>query len=274
MNVTVFYVGSSLLAPLKQAERELNRQYGLNLKIAAYNFGAPMSDDVWREIERDLQASEVVFAIHVMDGENAARVITALDHCGQQHAAVIVINCMPDLMRHTRMGRLDVSRLAVAGAREKGNGEGERKKTVDALALLTSTGSWVGRQVRRNKSSDAKKHGHGQYLKWIDKLPGILRFVPAAGGLRDVKNYLNIFCYFLQPTPANIRTMVLYALKEYVADDRLKKAIVSVPPPERMPAVAIYHPDAPGLFESFVDYRKWYVGKSPKSKVQSPNAWF
>ena len=240
MKVTVLYVGSSLLAPLKQAQRDINRQYDLDLKIAAYNFGAPMSDDEWCEIDRDLQASEVAFVIHVMDGENATRLITALNRYGQQHAAVIVINCMPDLMRHTRMGRLDVSRLAgMAGAREKENGEGERKKTVDALALLTSTGSWVGRQVRRNKSSEGKKHGHGQYLKWIDKLPGILRFVPAAGGLRDVKNYLNIFCYFLQPTPANIRTMVLYALKEYVADDRLKKASVKVPPPERMPAVAL-----------------------------------
>lgn len=270
MNVTVFYVGSSLLAPLKQAEREINRQYDLDLKIAAYNFGAPMNDEEWREIEQDLQASEVVFAIHVMDGENAARLITALNNYGQQQAAVIVINCMPDLMRHTRMGRLDVSRLSgMAGKGEKGNGERETKKTVDALALLASTGSWVGRQVRRNKSPAGKQHGHGQYLKWIDKLPGILRFVPVTGGLRDVKNYLNIFCYFLQPTPANIRVMVLYALKEYVADDRLKKASVKVAPPERMPSVAIYHPDAPKLFESYGAYEKWYL-RRPKSKVQSP----
>jgi len=60
MKVTVFYVGSSLLAPLKQAEREINREYELDLKIAAYNFGAPMTDDVWLEIDRDLQASDVV----------------------------------------------------------------------------------------------------------------------------------------------------------------------------------------------------------------------
>ena len=265
MNVTVFYVGSSLLAPLKQAERELNRQYDLGLDIKAYNFGAPLSDDVWLEIDRDLQASDVVFAIHVMDGENAARLITALDTHGQRHSAVIVINCMPNLMRHTRMGRLDVSRLAgTTEGREKGNGQGERKKTLDPLALLASTGSWVGRQVGRGKSSDGKKHGHGQYLKWIDRLPGILKFVPATGGLRDVKNYLNIFCYFLQPTPTNIQTMVLYALKEYVADDRLKKATVKVLPPERMPAVAVYHPDAPGLFETFIEYRKWYLSR-PKS---------
>ena len=133
MKVTVFYVGSSLLAPLKQAERELNRQYDLDLKIAAYNFGAPMSDDVWLEIDRDLQASDVVFAIHVMDGENAARLIAALDHHGQHHAAVIVINCMPDLMRHTRMGRLDVSRLVGAtgqkGERGRGKGKEERRMT-------------------------------------------------------------------------------------------------------------------------------------------------
>jgi len=125
LNITVFYVGSSLLAPLKQAERAINRQYDLDLKIAAYNFGAPLTNDEWSEIEHDLQASDVVFAIHVMDGENAARLIHTLDRYKQQHAAVIVINCMPDLMRHTRMGRLDVSRLIGEKSNgEKRNGEG------------------------------------------------------------------------------------------------------------------------------------------------------
>src|SRR6266480_5492390 len=111
MRIAVLYVGSSLLAPLKQAEREINSQYDLGLKIAAYNFGAPITNDEWNEIEQNLQASDVVFAIHVMDGENAARLIQALENYQQHHAAVIVINCMPDLMRRTRMGRLDVSKL-------------------------------------------------------------------------------------------------------------------------------------------------------------------
>jgi magnesium chelatase subunit H len=272
MNVSVIYVGSSLLAPLKNAERELNREYKLDLRVTVWNLGLPLSEGEWQEVDLSLSEADLVFVIHVMDGENATRLIAALGRHKNQHAAVIVINCMPDLMRLTRMGRLDVSRLSsTAGRRENGNGEGERKKKVDALSLLTSTGSWVGRQVRRNKSSAGRQHGHGQYLKWVDKLPGILRFVPATGGLRDVKNYLNIFCYFLQPTPANIRVMVLYALKEYVADDRLKKASIKVAPPERMPSVAIYHPDATQLFESFIDYRKWYVSR-PKSKVQSPKS--
>lgn len=283
MKVTVLYVGSSLLAPLKQAERELGLQYDLDLKIAAHNFGAPLTDDEWSEIEQDLNGSNVVFVIHVMDGENASRLIAALEKYKQRHAAVIVINCMPELMKRTRMGRLDVARLAGNtkngtsennwGTGAKGNGEGETKRTLDALGLLTSAGSWVGRQVKRGKGSTESKRGHGQYLKLIDKLPGILRFVPTAGGLRDAKHYLNIFCYFLQPTPPNIRSMILYALKEYVPDERLKQAKVKVPAPERMPSVAIYHPDAPKLFETFAEYQTWYEARtSPKSKVQSPKS--
>ena len=223
MKVTVLYVGSSLLGPLKQAEREINRQYELELKIAAYNFGAPLTNDEWSEIEHDLRASDVVFAIHVMDGENAARLIEALDRHEQQQAAVIVINCMPDLMRHTRMGRLDVSRLVGRGSTgEKGKGERETRAR-QGIAAFSSAASWVGRQVRGGKKTNGHKNGHGQYLKFIDRLPSVLKFVPTAGGLRDVKNYLNIFCYFLQPTPANIRAMILCALKEYLPDERLKR---------------------------------------------------
>ena len=110
MKVVVLYVGSSLLAPLKQAEREINRQYNLDLQVSAYNFGAPMNDDEWREIDQDLQVADIVFPIHVMDGENAARLVPALERYKARHRAVIVINCMPDLMRRTRMGKLDVAK--------------------------------------------------------------------------------------------------------------------------------------------------------------------
>ncbi|HEV7473230.1 MAG TPA: cobaltochelatase subunit CobN [Pyrinomonadaceae bacterium] len=268
MNVTFLYVGSSLLAPLKKAEREINRQYDLGLTIEAHNFGAPLTNDEWRDLEQELAASDIVFVIHVMDGENAARLIEVLKRYKQQHAAVIVINCMPALMRCTRMGRLDIARLAPQRAKANG-GTGKEKDSAKAIGLLSAAGSWVGRYARRGKEGNGRNHG--QYLKFIDKLPGLLKFVPSAGALRDVKHYLNIFCYFLQPTPANIRSMVLYTLKEYVADDRLKHAELKVRAPERMPSVAIYHPDAPALFESFAAYSKWYVN-SPKSKVQSPKS--
>jgi len=231
-------VGSSLLAPLKNAEREINRVHNLGLRVAAYNFGSPLSDREWEDVENDLTDANVVFVIHVMDGENATRLVAALEK-HNHYDAVVVINCMPELMRRTRLGRLDISTLG------KGqNGKGGK--------LLKSVGSWVGAQARRGKSS----RGHHQYLKFVDRLPGILKFVPTAGALTDAKHYLYLFCYFLQPTPDNIKSMLLYALVHYVRDERLKK--IRVAKPEQRPSVAIYHPAAPALFQTFAAYRKWY----------------
>jgi magnesium chelatase subunit H len=238
MNITVLYVGSSLLAPLRNAERELNRAYKLDLRVAAYNFGSPLNDREWQEVEADLKDANIVFVIHVMDGENATRLVAALDK--SHHDAVIVINCMPELMRRTRMGRLDIA--AFKGQRGKGG------------RLLRSAGSWVGNHAKRGKSD---KRSHTQYLKLVDRLPGILQFIPTAGALTDAKHYLYLFCYFLQPTPANIQSMLLYSLVHYVPDQRLKR--IRVAKPEQMPSVAIYHPKAKSLFRSFAEYRKWYA---------------
>jgi len=238
LKITVLYVGSSLLAPLKNAEREINRAHGLDLQVAAYNFGSPLSDREWQEVDRDLAESNIVFVIHVMDGENASRLVAALESYKDRHDAVVVINCMPDLMRLTRMGKLDVGKFA----------------------------GWMGRYVRQGKTNS--KHRHHHYLKLVDRLPSILKFVPTAGALTDAKNYLYLFCYFLQPTPANIQSMLLYALKYYVRDDRLR--CVKTATPQQVPSVAIYHPDASELFETFEDYKKWYGAK--KKRLLNPES--
>ena len=230
-------MGSSLLAPLKNAERQINRVHKLDLRVAAYNFGSPLSDNEWQAVDHDLERANIVFVIHVMDGENASRLLTSLEKF--QHDAVIVINCMPELMRRTRMGKLDVGSFA----------------------------GWMGRYAKRDKSSRGK-NGHGQYLKLIRRLPTILKFMPTAGALTDAKHYLYLFCYFLQPTPGNIQSMLLYALKHYVRDKKLDRRKLRVPNPESMPAVAVYHPEAPRLFESFDDYQKWYKRElNPSSTI-------
>ena len=268
MNITVLYVGSSLLAPLRNAEREINREYELDLRLAVHNFGSPFTEDEWRTIESDLARAEIIFVIHVMDGENAARLLPLLDRY-RSSATVIVINCMPELMKRTRIGKLDFAKLpgvSRQGAKtqsktaETGNGQHE------TASLIRSISSWIGRQTRNPKTKNG--HSRADYLKWAERLPGLLRFVPNAGRLRDAKTYLLIVSYFLQPTPNNIRSMILLALREYAAGDRLRS--IEIAQPEALPAVAIYHPDAPALFESFEAYEAWYQGRISKSKDQSP----
>jgi magnesium chelatase subunit H len=260
-HITALYVGTSLLAPLKAAEGEINRRHQLGLRVAAHNLGAPLSEIEWEEIERDLEASGIVFIMHVTDGENGARLITLLKQFEMKHRAVVVINCMPELMRRTRMGKLrfgssdkDVESKSVKAKDESAHESRARR-------LVRSVGAWMGEHAR------GKGGRHTQYLRLVERAPALLRFVPAAGRLRDIKHYLYLFCYFLQPTPSNIRSMLLYALKHYGGGARLSK--VSVPPPENVPAVGLYHPDAPAVFETFDAYRRWHAKRSRNSKSRA-----
>ncbi|HYE13750.1 MAG TPA: cobaltochelatase subunit CobN, partial [Pyrinomonadaceae bacterium] len=250
MKVTFLYVGTSLLAPLRQAEGEINRRHSLGLRVAAHNLGAPLAAEEWGAIERELGESSVVFVTHVTDGENASRLIRLLRHEGGDGRAVIVINCMPELMRLTRMGR-----LSFGGSRAQGEEDGRARR------LLKGVGGWMGRQARPL----GRGSRHTQYLKLVERMPALLRLVPGAGRLGDAKHYLQLFCYFLQPTPANVRSMLLYALKHYGAGARLAR--VAVPPPESVPAVGAYHPDAPSVFESFESYRAWHDRRARRQKT-------
>ena len=111
MKITFLYVGTSLPGPLKLAEHEINREYNLGLSIALYNCGADLSQEELARIDSDILESALVFVIHVTNQENATSIITSLEKYRDLHRAVIAINCMPDLMRRTHMGKLDFARL-------------------------------------------------------------------------------------------------------------------------------------------------------------------
>lgn len=257
MKLTVFYVGTSLLAPLRRAESEINNAYALGLQVATHNCGAPLNEDEWQIAARDVKASEIIFIIHVTDSENAARIKALLDMTRDEHRAVIAFNCMPELMRCTRMGKLDFARLM----KSRASANGDKGREASSRNLARKLGSWMGDFIRGRKGESASAsaktgpRNKQQYVKMIGRLPAILKFVPSAGRVGDVKNYLLLFCYFLQPTNRNIRAMLLYAIKHYAQG---RAQALQIDSPETMPAVGIYHPDASKLFESFAAYRQWY----------------
>jgi magnesium chelatase subunit H len=245
VKIAVMYVGSSLLGPLRRAEREINKQYHLGLRVAPHSCTLPLSDAQWESAERDLAEADLVFVLHVTDPENAARIIAGLERYRARHRAAIVINCLGDLMRRTRLGDADFQKLFGSSTGSEPSG---------AAAALRKVVSWMS---RARAQGDARRSSE-QYLGWFLRLPAILRFVPAAGRLAPIKQYLTMFCYFLQPTTGNIRSMLLYAIQQYIPghDKQIKTTA-----PQRGPTTGIYHPDTQSLFDSFDAYRKWYRGK-------------
>ncbi len=246
MKVTVLYVGSSLLASLRRAERDIEKQYSLGLQIAAHNCTLPLGELQCAAAERDISSSDIVFVIHVTDSENSARIAAALDRHRPRHHAVIVINCLGDLMRRIRLGDSDLSAIW--------NRQAERGKPHTAQAAFRALTSWMARA----RSRAGAKRSPERYLDFVSRLPAVLRYVPSVGKLEHIKHYLMLFCYFLQPTPANIRSMVLYAVKHYVPGHGKR---VKTSRPEKAPAMGIYHPEAPTIFPGFAEYRAWYEGR-------------
>ena len=263
MKITLLYVGSSLLAPLRNAEREINRD-GIDLRLAIHNFGGVFTNEQWEVIESDLSESEAIYVIHVMDGENAARLLPLLDRY-RSRSSVIVINCMSQLMRRTRLGKLDFAKLP--GGLSEEEKENAKDEELEPGGLIRSITSWIAKQARGN-GKNGSGHSRADYLKWAERLPALLRFVPNAGRLGDARNYLLIVSYFLQPTPNNIKSMILLAISEYAPGEELRK--IEVPAPESVPSVAIYHPEAPALFESVEAYGEWYAQRNSDSQFQSP----
>jgi len=256
VKITVFHVGTSLLAPLRRAEAEINARYRLGLQVSTYNCGAPLTVDEWYEAERDIDGSEIVFVIHITEGENAARIASQLEINRDDRRAVIAFNCMPELMRRTRIGKLDFGTLMKAKATGAADSDSSGQTITRKLA------TWMADFVkgrRQSPGNNSKRPGArantDHYLALIGRLPAILKFVPNAGKLRDIKNYLLLFACFLQPTPKNIRTMLLHAIKHYATGEF---GHIKVDSPEAMPTVGIYHPDASKLFETIDSYKKWY----------------
>jgi hypothetical protein len=213
--------------PSARAIRSKNK---IDLDIVLHNCGDSIADNVWLAVQQDLADSEVVFIIHVTNQENASRIISALQPHSpdsgtrpgtggsfkpslRRRPTVIAINCMPDLMRLTHMGKLDFGALM-----KRPESESTEASTHN---LARKLGTWMSDSIRGRKGSDApegrRQHaGFQQYTSLINRMPAILRFLPTAGKLTDIKHYIYLFCYFLQPTPSNIRSMILYAIKHYV----------------------------------------------------------
>jgi magnesium chelatase subunit H len=248
VRVTVLYVGSSLPGPLAQAERDIRHTARLDINIRSYNCGAELSLADWLAAEKDLGESDVVFILHVTNQENAVRIISALK---ETSSTVVAINCTTDLMRMTRLGKL---RFGRGPGRD---GSSEDSQSSSARSLVRKLGGWLAESLRKGHPGSRQKSTPNktiQYTRLIGRLPAILKFIPGTGRVRDAKNYIQLFAYFLQPTPRNIRSMVLYTIKHYVPGH----ASLKVEAPESLPALALYHPDAPKLFETFNAYRKWY----------------
>jgi len=246
LKITFLLVERSFLASLRQAADEVCRRHAPDLELAIHVLPDLKSDDAWRQVQVDVAASLAVFAVHITDEASAARVVGLLDSApplpplspsaqdGERVAvrelgtegpkAFVPLNCVASVMQRARLGKLD-------------------------LAASSGFMARFGRLIRRpsgNSSAESFAAFAGKVSRW-------LRFAPGRG--QDLRTYLELYSYYLNASPDNLRNLLLLVLRRYGRRD------LPVEPPVEYPTASLYHPDAPRLFEDLADYIEWFHGR-------------
>ena len=138
--------------------------------------------------ENDLSTADIVLIMHLTDSENTQRLMEGLDRFKNRHHAVVVFNCLADLMRKTRIGRLDFNKL-INSISFSGKSV---SKMSSALRLSYRLATWMSDFMSRRFRSQGKdgsqsmKGGFRSYHKLTERLPKIIKFIPSIKKLRDI----------------------------------------------------------------------------------------
>jgi magnesium chelatase subunit H len=162
----------------------------------------------------DIESADIVVAAMLFMEDHIAPVLPALrarrDHCD----AMLACLSAPEVVRLTRLGRLDMS--------------GEM---TGAMALLKKL---------RGKPGNAAGNGKRQ-LRMLRHLPKILRYIP--GTAQDLRAYFLGLQYWLAGSEDNISGLIRLLVTRYADGPRAAlRALPPPPPPIEYPDVGVYHP--------------------------------
>ncbi len=236
MKITFLLVERSFLASLRHAADEVRRNLVPDLELAVHVLPDLKSDDAWRQVEADVASSLAVFAVHITDEGTAARIIGLLEELsplpprrerarvrapGVGPTAFVPLNCVASVMQRARLGKLD-------------------------LAAQGGFMSRFGRLIRR-PAGTSSAHSFAAFAGRVSRW---LRFAPGRG--QDFRTYLELYSYYLNASPDNLRNLLLLVLQRYGRRD------LPVEPPVEYPTASLYHPEAPRLFEHLTEYLEWF----------------
>jgi magnesium chelatase subunit H len=221
LKITVLLVERSFLASLRQAGEAIRASHVPGFELAIHVLSDLRSDEAWARAEADVATSLAVFVVHVTDEAGAGRVLGMLDRAGAGLRAFVPLNCVASLMQRARLGKLE-------------------------LAARRGFMARFGRLIRRPSGSASAE----SFAAFAAKVSRWLRFAPGRG--QDFRAYLELYSYYLNASPVNLRNLLLLTLRRYGG------LSVEVAPPVEYPTAALYHPDAPRQFEQLPEYLEWF----------------
>ena len=179
------------------------------------------ADDTARQACLDaIEGADIVIATMLFLDEHIRVVLPALQARRDSCDAMLCCLSAGEVVRLTRLGRLDMSR------------EGNK-----ALKFLKSL-----RDKRRRGEAGAST-AEAQ-MRMLRRLPRILRFIP--GSAQDLRVYFLALQYWLAGSSENVDALLRLLIGRYAAGPRaMMRSNEAVAAPVEYPETGLYHPDIP-----------------------------
>ena len=219
VRVVMVTLDSHVAGTASRAEATLRRQLpGLSLVVhAADEWG---SDPVaLARCTADIRDADVVFVAMMFLDDHIRAVLPALAERRANCDAMLCCMSAGEVVRLTRLGKLDMSTEATG-----------------PLALL--------KKLRGRRTGAEGSSGHGQ-MRMLRQLPRLLRFVP--GTAQDLRCYFLAMQYWLASSEENLASLVRMLVDRYA--DGPRRALRGHCPPDApldYADVGLYHPRARG----------------------------
>ena len=171
----------------------------------------------------DIARADILFVSMLFLEDHIRAVMPALVERRERCDAMLCCMSAGEVVRLTRLGRLDMSAEATG-----------------AMALL--------KRLRGGAGKGSSSSGKGQ-MKMLRRLPKLLRFIP--GTAQDLRAYFLGLQYLLAGSEENIANLLRMLVERYAAGPRRPApGAIHAAPPTQYPDVGLYHPRVPGqIFE-------------------------
>ena len=235
MHIVVLTIDGNHRPALLAAADRLRREHKVALSLAVYDAATLRDGAGWSQLDRDLARADLVFGARLFSEELVRPLADRLAHYDKP---TLIITSNPALIRCTRIGGFSLRR-------ESENEPGPLR-------------SWVQKLRPQGGAGEARRQ-----LAILRNLSKVLKVIP--GTSRDLYTYITSHQYWLNASPENLYRLLCVLIGRYGPAPRPKLPQLD---PLTYPDTALYHPDAPDLFSSLNDYRRWRGNRfAPRGKV-------
>lgn len=253
----------------RQAAVQVSKQFpNISLRVFSDRDIGPKKE----EIEAELSSADVFFGSLLFDFDQVEWLKEQVDKVPVR----FVFESALELMSSTQVGSFQMNNSTT-------DGDGSGTTTSKAAGPPPAV-----KKVLAMFGSGREEDKMVGYLSFLKVGPKLLKFLPnwAPQKIKDLRTWLTVYAYWNQGGQQNVVSMLQYMVTQlYPAALDTNNSIGTglfggittttttlsePPPPVETPATGCLHPQANGMFNSPVEYMKWYGQHGPVQDAAAP----